>query len=82
MNDEGQYRYTNGSLINSDIHSDRTVAVANHEMIHNQLYAKTTYGQMILMLEKNSLFDKKSKEFQEILFDFVNRMQERTAVNI
>lgn len=82
MNDEGQYRYTNGSLINSDIHSDRTVAVANHEMIHNQLYAKTTYGQMILMLEKNSLFDKKSKEFQEILFDFVNRMQERTTVNI
>lgn len=64
MNDEGQYRYTNGSLINSDIHSDRTVAVANHEMIHNQLYAKTTYGQMILMLEKIHCLIRKAKNFK------------------
>lgn len=82
MKNEGQFRFTNGIAINHDLEFDRINAVVNHEFTHEQLYSKTTYGQIVLMLEKNSWLHNKSKEFQEVLFDYMNRMQERTAVNV
>lgn len=82
MNDEGQFRFTNGSVINNDLALHRINAVVNHEFTHSQLYSMTTYGQMVLMLEKNSWLHDKSKEFQDVLFDYMNRMQERVAVNV
>lgn len=82
MNDEGQFRFTNGIVIDTDLKFDRVNSVVNHEFIHSQLYSMTTYGQIVLMLEKNSLFHNKSKEFQEVLFGYIKRMQERTAVNV
>jgi hypothetical protein len=82
MKDEGQYRFTNGIAIDNDLEFDRINAVVKHEFTHDQLYSKTTYGQIVLMLEKNSWLHNKSKEFKEILFDYMNRMQERTAVNV
>lgn len=82
MNTEGEFRYTNGSAIDTDLSKDRINAVLMHEFAHSQTYCSTTYGQMILMLEKNELFHEKSKLFKEILFDYMNRMQERLAVNI
>ncbi|MGF6991234.1 hypothetical protein M2150_002508 [Lachnospiraceae bacterium PM6-15] len=82
MKEEGQFRFTNGIAIDADLESERVKAVINHEYTHQKLYSMTTYGQMVLMLEKNSMFHNKSKEFQMVLFDYLNRMQERTAVNI
>ena len=82
MKNEGQFRFTNGIAINNDLEFDRINAVIKHEFTHDQLYSKTTYGQIVLMLEKNSWLHNKSKEFQEVLFDYMNRMQERTAVNV
>ncbi len=82
MHTEGEFRYTNGTAINTELDKDRICSVINHEYVHNQLYASTTYGQIVLMLEKNELFHAKSKIFKEILFDYMNRMQERIAVNV
>lgn len=82
MKDEGQFRFTNGAVIDTDLEFDRINSVINHEFIHSQLYSMTTYGQMVLMLDKNSIFHNKSKEFLEVLFRYMNRMHERVAVNV
>ena len=82
MNEEGQFRFTNGSVVDTDLNFDRVKAVVMHEFTHEQLYAKTTYGQIVLMLQKNAIFHDKSSEFGDVLFDYMNRMQERTAVNV
>lgn len=81
MADEGQFRYTNGTVIDGNLSSSRVDSVINHEFVHSQLYSMTTYGQMMMMLEKNSWLHEKSKEFLDVLFSFMNRMSERTAVN-
>ncbi|MCR1990123.1 hypothetical protein NSB24_28530 [Blautia coccoides] len=82
MGDEGQFRFTNGTAVEKDLGSDRKNAVVNHEFVHSQLYSMTTYGQIVLMLEKNSWLHNRSKEFLEVLFKYIRRMQERTAVNV
>lgn len=82
MNTEGEFRFTNGAAIDIDLSKDRINSVLMHEFTHSQTYSSTTYGQIILMLEKNELFHEKSKLFKEILFEYMNRMQERIAVNI
>lgn len=82
MNTEGEFRFTNGTAIDIDLSKDRINSVLMHEFTHSQTYGSTTYGQIILMLEKNELFHEKSKLFKQILFDYMNRMQERLAVNI
>lgn len=82
MNIEGEFRFTNGAAIDTGLSEDRIASVINHEYAHNQLYSSTTYGQVILMLEKNEIIHEKSKLFKSVLFQYMNRMQERTAVNI
>ena len=82
VGDEGQFRFTNGTAVEKDLGSDRKNAVVNHEFVHSQLYSMTTYGQIVLMLEKNSWLHNRSKEFLEVLFKYIRRMQERTAVNV
>ena len=82
VSDEGQFRFTNGSIIDEKLNADRLIDVVNHELTHAILYSSSTYGQMILMLEKNSIVDEKSKMLYSSLFKYMNRMQERTAVNV
>ena len=82
VGDEGQFRFTNGTAVEKDLGSDRKNAVVNHEFVHSQLYSMTTYGQIVLMLEKNSWLHNRSKEFLEVLFKYIRRMQERPAVNV
>lgn len=82
MHTEGEFNYTNGSLINSRLDMSRIASVSRHEAQHAELYSITTFGQLILMLEKNSLFHDKSNWMYKGLFNYVNRMQERIAVNI
>lgn len=81
MSEEGQFRFTNGAVIERNLESGRKSAVVNHEFIHIQLYSRTTYGQIVMMLEKNEWLHSKSKEFLGVLFSYIRRMQERTAVN-
>jgi spore germination protein YaaH len=80
--EEGQFRFSNGAVINEGISNERIGAVIEHEFTHALLYSNTTYGQIILMLEKNSMFSKKSNEYTEVLFSYMSRMQERVAVNV
>lgn len=82
MHTEGEFRYTNGTAVDIELDKDRIISVLNHEYVHSQLFASTTYGQMVLMLEKNELLHEKSKSFKEVLFAYMNRMQERIAVNV
>ena len=82
MKTEGEYRFTNGTAIDEQLDRNRVKSVLQHEFVHNKLYTETTFGQIILMLEKNSWLDEKSKVCMETLFEYTNRMQERTAVNI
>ncbi len=69
-------------MINYNNETDRIASVCRHEAQHAELYTTTTYGQLVLMMEKNALFHEKSKWVYEVLFTYMNRMQERIAVNI
>ncbi|WP_155832617.1 hypothetical protein [Butyrivibrio sp. AE3006] len=53
MSDEGQFRNTNGIIVNSQDDRERMKNAIEHEYAHQILYILTTYGQMMLMLEKN-----------------------------
>lgn len=82
MGDEGQFRFTNGIAIDEKLDKERLLDVANHEFTHSLLYSTTSYGQFIMMLEKNGIVDVRSKVVMEAMFSFIDRMQERAAVNI
>lgn len=82
MGTEGEYQFSNGGIINSELDNERNAPVSVHEVQHAILYTTTTFGQLTIMLEKNTLFHEKSKWLYQELFNYMNRMQERIAVNI
>lgn len=82
MKTEGEFRYTNGAVINWNIKNERKDLVSRHEAEHMYLYNSTTFGMLILMLEKNRDFHEKSEWLHKELHLYMNRMQERIAVNI
>lgn len=82
MGTEGEFRYSNGGVINYKINSDRKGLVSVHEAQHGELYTATTFGQLSVMMEKNGMFHNKSKWIYKELFNYMNRMQERICVNI
>ena len=80
--DEGQFRFTNGTAIDSGLNKDRILDVINHEFTHSLLYSTTSYGQFVMMLDKNGIIDDRSNVLKNALFSYMGRMQERAAVNI
>ena len=82
IGDEGQFRFTNGTAIDVFLDKDRILDVINHEFTHNLLYSTTSYGQFVMMLEKNGIVDDRSNVIKNALFSYMGRMQERVAVNI
>lgn len=80
--DEGQFRFTNGTTIDVFLDKERILDVINHEFTHSLLYSTTSYGQFVMMLEKNGIVDNRSKVIKNALFSYMGRMQERVAVNI
>mgnify|MGYP000822304485 FL=1 len=82
MGDEGHFRFTNGTAVDEKLDKKRLLDVANHEFTHGVLYSTTSYGQFIMMLEKNGIADVRSKVVMETMFSYLDRMQERAAVNI
>lgn len=81
MGTEGAFEFTNGTSINVKINAERITDVLEHEITHNVLYTQTTYGQFVLMLEKNALLFPQAQILQDTLFSSMNRMQEKVAVN-
>lgn len=82
MNAEGEYRFSNGGVINHKLEEGRKEAVSRHEAQHAELYTTTTFGQLTIMLEKNAMFHEKSNWLYKELFNYMNRMQERISVNV
>ena len=82
IGDEGQFRFTNGAVIDSGLNKDRILDVINHEFTHSLLYSTTSYGQFVMMLDKNGIVDDRSNVIKNVLFSYMGRMQERVAVNI
>lgn len=82
IGDEGRFRFTNGTAIDSGLNKDRILDVINHEFTHSLLYSTTSYGQFVMMLEKNGILDDRSNVIKNALFSYMGRMQERVAVNI
>lgn len=82
MNTEGMFANSLGALIDTAIKKERTRAVINHETVHAELGIKTSYGQLLMMLHKNAMFEERAKAVYEELFIHIRRMQERAAVNI
>lgn len=82
MGDEGQFRFTNGTAIDEFLSKERILDVINHEFTHSILYSSTSYGQFIMMLEKNGIVDNRSNVLKDALFLYMGRMQERVAVNV
>lgn len=82
MLNEGEFRYTNGIVVEKNLEASRTGLVINHEFTHQQMYTKSTYGQMLMMIEKNVRFCPETQGWLDVLFKYCNRMQERVAVNI
>ena len=82
MGDEGQFRFTNGTAIDEFLSKERILDVVNHEFTHSLLYSTTSYGQFVMMMEKNGIIDDRSCVLKDALFLYMGRMQERVAVNI
>ena len=82
MTNEGAFSNSQGSLIDEALNKDRLLSVITHETVHYELGSSTTYGQLLMMLHKNALFDARSNIIYGELFSHVNRLQERAAVNI
>lgn len=82
MGTEGAFEYTHGAAINVDLNPDRIRDVIKHELTHVNLYTLTTYGQFVLMMEKNAFLFEQAKMLKECMFDHMNRMQEMSAVNV
>ena len=80
--DEGQFRFTNGTAIDVFLNKNRILDVINHEFTHSLLYSTTSYGQFVMMLDKNGIVDGRSNIIKNALFTYMGRMQERVAVNI
>ena len=78
---EGMFDH-NGSIIDPRISKNRVRSVCTHEFTHNYLTSSTTFGLLLLMLGKNSLFFDRAKVVHDELFTHVYRMQERVAINI
>ncbi len=80
--DEAEFRYSNGIVIDTEIEKERIEDVLKHEFTHSQTYAKSTFGQLFMMLDKNALFDERSRILRDGLFPYLSRMQEQVAINV
>ena len=78
---EGEFRYSYGAAVDVELEEERVGEVIEHELIHGILYGSTTYGQLTMMLDKNKLWYSPAEEMLNGMFMFMNRMQERTAIN-
>ncbi|MCM1568096.1 MAG: hypothetical protein NC081_01465 [Roseburia sp.] len=82
MNTEGEFQFSNGEMINAQLQEDRLAQVSRHEAQHAELYTTTTFGQFVMMLEKNAFANEKCRWMYAELLQYMRRMQERIAVNI
>ena len=78
----GQYRFLNDTHISVQNKNDEMQHVVHHEFIHRYLSGASTFGVLLIMMEKTSLIDDQRKWLFDELLDISSKMQEQTATFI
>lgn len=78
----GQYRFTNDTLISVHNKNEEMDNVMKHEFIHRLLSGASTYGVLLIMMEKASIMDDQKKWLFDELLNISNKMQEQVATFI
>lgn len=79
---QGQYRFSNDTLINVNNSKEEMNHIIKHEFVHRLLTGSSSYGLLMIMMEKASLVDDSKKWIFEGLLDRTLRMQEQIATFI
>jgi uncharacterized protein YutE (UPF0331/DUF86 family) len=75
----GQYRLSNDTHISVYNKNDEVKQVMQHEYAHRILSGASTFGLLLIMMEKASIADNRKKWLMDELLDISNKMQEQTA---
>ncbi|WP_290772794.1 MULTISPECIES: hypothetical protein [unclassified Exiguobacterium] len=76
---QGQYRFSNDTLINTINTKNENYHIVKHEYIHKVLSGATSYGLLLVMIEKASFIDNSKKWLFDELIDLCSKMQEQVA---
>ncbi|PFT99983.1 hypothetical protein [Bacillus thuringiensis] len=79
---EGHYAFSNDTHINAAGELKNQKQLARHEFVHKKTVAASTYGTLLIMMEKASLIDNSKMWLFNELLDMFNKMQEQTATFI
>ncbi|MBH0345675.1 hypothetical protein [Bacillus paranthracis] len=79
---EGHYAFSNDTHINAAGKAKNNKQLVRHEFVHKKTVAASTYGTLLIMMEKASLIDNSKIWLFNELLDIYNKMQEQTATFI
>lgn len=77
--EQGRYNLGNDNFINTINSIDENKHITGHEEVHKYLCSKSTYGLLLIILQKNRILDFEHKWLLEYLEELMFRMQERIA---
>lgn len=78
----GNYTFTNDTLISVMNERENLSQILKHEFVHRETVGMSTYGMLLIMMEKASIIDNSKIWLFNELLDTFNKMQERTATFI
>lgn len=79
---EGHYAFSNDTHINAAVEPKNNKQLVRHEFVHKKTVGASTYGVLLMMMEKASLIDDSKIWLFNELLDIYNKMQEQTATFI
>ncbi|MGM9988037.1 MAG: hypothetical protein ACI35O_12520, partial [Bacillaceae bacterium] len=79
---EGNYAFSNDTHISVLIEKKNLKQILKHEFVHKETVSRSTYGVLLMMMEKASIVDNRKMWLFNELLDIFNQMQERTATFI
>ncbi len=79
---EGNYAFSNDTHISVADEKKNLKQILKHEFVHKETVGMSTYGILLIMMEKASLVDNSKMWLFNELLDIFNKMQERTATFI
>ncbi|KRF59837.1 hypothetical protein ASG97_00160 [Bacillus sp. Soil745] len=79
---EGNYAFTNDTHISVANEKKNLKQILKHEFVHKETVGMSTFGILLMMMEKASIVDNRKMWLFNELLDIFNKMQERTATFI
>lgn len=76
---QGQFRFSNDTYLNVHIKGDEIKHIAHHEEVHRALVSSSTFGVLLLMIEKASIVDDSKLWLFNEFIDISGRMNEQVA---